>query len=59
MRDRKLVAVAGALAAACIAATVSWQAAEAGQPRQASVGARPYEIGLFGDMPYGDTGRAQ
>jgi hypothetical protein len=59
MRNRKLVAVAGTLAAACLAATVSWQAAEAGQPQQASVGAGPYEIGLFGDMPYGDTGRAQ
>jgi hypothetical protein len=55
---RRIVFVAGAavLAAACLAGVVTAQAAPSDHD---GINAQHYEIGLFGDMPYGATGRAQ
>lgn len=58
MSRRKTVGVvaAAALAGGCLAVAVTAQAAPSGH---GGINAQHYEIGLFGDMPYGDTGRAQ
>ena len=55
---RRIVFVAGAgvLAAACLAGVITAQAAPSDHD---GINAQHYEIGLFGDMPYGATGRAQ
>lgn len=52
-----VLAVVAALAAGSL--TVAMTAAQAAPSGHDRAGAQRYEIGLFGDMPYGDTGRAQ
>jgi len=65
MRNRKPFVYAGAAAALAVTLTFAAPAAfgstnDAGQDSAAYHGERDsYEIGLFGDMPYGDYGRAQ
>ncbi|MBO0829560.1 MAG: hypothetical protein J2P24_17440 [Streptosporangiales bacterium] len=59
MTNRKLVGLVGTLATACLATSIGLSAAHADPSGSGSPNAQHYEIGLFGDMPYGDTGRAQ
>ena len=58
MRVRRLIAVAGT-AALCAAVGTPLSAIAAAPSGASPTAARTYQVGLFGDMPYGDYGRAQ